>query len=257
MSKKILINENELTKLIENKIHKILLKEDNNLNLYQKYKDDDSFRFTITHMLAEKGYLVHGTNESFDLFDFSKFNRFKNGYGVYFTCDSYKADEYGSEYMFIDSNGLNIVDVDKTFDDYGIYTPNSCVIDIKWYEDKLDDVRTNREYDQLNNHIDYLKNQLNDIMLKDISYDTYKALKIDGYQIFYSSNKIRDCISYGINKAPTTNGMKDISIILKNLGIDGYKYDNIYVFVNFDKVNEHLVKDKNKLIASVTNDSVK
>lgn len=256
MPKKIIIDKSELRKLIENKIYNHLLsliKEDKELDLYEKYKSDQSFRFTVTHLLAKKGYLVHGTNESFDLFDFGRFNRFKDGYGIYFTSDSYKAEEYGNEFMFVNSNGLKIVDVDKTFDDYNIDTPNSCVLGIKWCEDKLEDVRTNREYDQLNNQIDYLKNQLNNVMLKDISYETYKILKSDDYQVFYSGNKIKNCISYGINRLPSQNGMKDISIILRNLGIDGYKYDNIYVFINFEKVNEHLVKDKNKLISSVLN----
>lgn len=256
MPKKIIIDKSELRKLIENKIYNHLLpliKEDNELDLYEKYKSDISFRFTVTHLLAEKGYFVHGTNESFDLFDFGRFNRFKDGYGIYFTSDSYKADEYGSEYMFINSNGLKVVDVNKTFDDYGIYTPNSCIIDVKWYEDKLEDVRTSREYNELNNQIESSKNQLNNVMLKDISYETYKILKSDGYQVFYSGNKIKNCISYGINRLPSKSGMKDMSVILKNLGIDGYKYDNIYVFINFEKVNEHLVKDKNKLISSVLN----
>lgn len=256
MPKKIIIDKSELRKLIENKIYNHLLpliKEDKELDLYEKYKSDISFRFTVTHLLAEKGYFVHGTNESFDLFDFGKFNRFKDGYGIYFTSDSYKADEYGSEYMFINSNGLKVVDVNKTFDDYGIYTPNSCIIDVKWYEDKLEDVRTSREYNELNNQIESSKNQLNNVMLKDISYETYKILKSDGYQVFYSGNKIKNCISYGINRLPSKSGMKDMSVILKNLGIDGYKYDNIYVFINFEKVNEHLVKDKNKLISSVLN----
>lgn len=256
MPKKIIIDKSELRKLIENKLYAHLLpliKEDKELDLYEKYKSDMSFRFTVTHLLAEKGYLVHGTNESFDLFDFGRFNRFKDGYGIYFTSDSYKAEEYGSEYMFINSNGLKVVDVNKTFDDYGIYTPNSCIIDVKRYEDKLEDVRTNREYNEINNQIESLKNQLNNVMLKDISYETYKILKSDGYQVFYSGNKIKNCISYGINRLPSKSGMKDMSVILKNLGIDGYKYDNIYVFINFEKVNEHLVKDKNKLISSVLN----
>lgn len=256
MPKKIIIDKSELRKLIENKIYNHLLpliKEDKELDLYEKYKSDMSFRFTVTHLLAEKGYFVHGTNESFDLFDFGKFNRFRDGYGIYFTSDSYKADEYGSEYMFINSNGLKVVDVNKTFDDYGIYTPNSCIIDVKWYEDKLEDARTSSEYNELNNQIESSKNQLNNVMLKDISYETYKILKSDGYQVFYSGNKIKNCISYGINRLPSKSGMKDMSVILKNLGIDGYKYDNIYVFINFEKVNEHLVKDKNKLISSVLN----
>ena len=178
MTKKILITESELNKLIKDNIDKIFSKQLNeDESLYQRYKNDMSFRFSVTHFLAEKGYFVHGTNELFDLFDFGKFNRFKDGYGIYFTSDSYKAEEYGSEFMFINSNGLNIVDVNKTFDDYRIYTPNSCVLDINWYEDKLEYVRTNREYDQLNNQIDYLKNQLNNVMLKDVSYETYKILE--------------------------------------------------------------------------------
>ena len=35
------------------------------------------------------------------------------------------------------------------------------------------------------------------------------------------------------------------------MGIDGYIIDNVYVIINFDKLNKNIVKNKDKLIYDV------
>ena len=37
-------------------------------DLYQQFKTSQSFRFKAVHILAQNGYLVHGTSKEFDSF---------------------------------------------------------------------------------------------------------------------------------------------------------------------------------------------
>lgn len=82
--------------LSENKFNLIICEEEKNISInsiYSEIQKNQTLRYKIIHTLAEKGYVFHGTNETFNEFDFGKIKggfRGKEGYGFYFTKDAYK-----------------------------------------------------------------------------------------------------------------------------------------------------------------------
>lgn len=224
------------------------------MTAYQKFQQDQGFRYKVIAKLSKQGYLFHGTNDNFDSFDSSKIKggfRGKEGYGAYFTKDAYKVEEYGNEFVILSTNNLNIVNSKQTFNELGIKTPNDLEAQIEILNDKLYNVVNNREYEYYNNQIEQIKHYLNDTVYKDLSYDNYKTIKSYSSIIFKDNATIFDVLKFGYNKLPSNNGLKDISQLLCNLGIDGYIIDNVYVIINFEKLNNNIVKDKENLINGV------
>jgi hypothetical protein len=229
------------------------LSEDRHLykNSYEKFQDDSSFRWKVTHLLSNMGYLFHGTPSEFDNFDKSKIvggSRGREGYGAYFTKDAYKIEEYGRNFLIMSTDGMNIVNSSKTFGELGIKTPNDIKVEINRLENKLYDVRNNREYDEITNYIEELKNK-SDIFYKDVNKMDREILS-NNSDVFNADKTIKDALSFAYYKM-SGYGMESISNIFYNIGIDGYIMDNVYVIINFEKLNQNLVKDKSALIDTV------
>lgn len=226
---------------------------------YERFQTDQSFRYKVISKLANNGYLFHGTNEKFNAFDSSKIKggfRGKEGYGAYFTKEAYKAEEYGNEFIILSTSDMNIVDTKLKFNDLNITTPNEIMHKIQTLNYQLDNVRSNREYDAINNEIDNLKSYLNNKILKGVDYEDYKILKEYNFDPISNEESIYNALSFAY-KHLTGNGMKSMSNIFLNMGIDGYIIDNVYVIINFEKLNNNIVKDKEYLINNIINENKK
>lgn len=226
---------------------------------YERFQTDQSFRYKVIAKLVNNGYLFHGTNEKFDTFDSNRVKggfRGKEGYGAYFTQEAYKAEEYGNEFIILSTNNMNIVDSKLKFKDLNIVTPYEVITKIQNLNYQLDNVRSNREYEAINNEIDKLKSYLNDNIFKGVDYDDYKLLKKYDFCPFSNEKSLFSALSFAY-KYLTGNGMKSMSNIFLNMGIDGYIVDNVYVIINFEKLNNNIVRDKESLINSVINENKK
>jgi hypothetical protein len=195
--------------------------------------------------LVEKGYLFHGSGQEFEAFDPSMIQggtSANEGYGAYFTNSEYKASEYGSHFLILDTNGLNIVQSRDTFSQIGFslfgnpksleqdrqkYTPERYMYFKKMFAQKIYDF-------------------LWDVLLN-VSYENTE--KIKNFIINKGDCSIYDLLSYAATNL--NYGDKDVSTMCRDMGIDGYIIGNVYVIINFDKLNQNLVKDKSALIASV------
>ena len=61
------------------------------MTAYERFQKDQTFRYRIIGMLAQQGYIFHGTNEKFDAFDSNQIkggSRGREGYGAYFTNEA-------------------------------------------------------------------------------------------------------------------------------------------------------------------------
>lgn len=142
---------------------------------------------------------------------------------------------------------MNIVDSKKTFKELNIKTPDIILTQIKQLEYYLDNARTNREYDSISSEITNLKQNLNDKIFSNVDYNNFTILKNSyDYYPLHENKTVYDALTYAYNHL-NGDGMKVMSQILLNMGIDGYIIDNVYVIINFDKLNQNVVKDKNKL----------
>lgn len=208
-------------------------------------------------MLAKQGYIFHGTNEKFDAFDSNKIqggSRGREGYGAYFTNEAYKAEEYGNEFIILSTKGMNIVNSDNTFSQLNIMSPDDIKVKIEQLNYQLDNVRNRRDYDAINNEIEQYKNYLDDKLLSGINYDDYQILSKYDFKPLSNDSTIYNALSFAYNKLSST-GMKSVSQILLNMGIDGYIIGNVYVIINFNKLNNNIVKDKESLINSMVNEN--
>lgn len=241
-----------INKIIKETLKNFILKETNETkykDAYERFRYDSSFRYKVIGILSEKGYLFHGTNMEFDKYDNSKIKRTMEGFGAYFTTDEYKCSEYGDQYIILNGNNLNIVDVDKSWEDLNIITPYEILAYKETAKAAIDNAVNIRDYDNAQKEYDFY-NEKYKAIYNNIDYDNYKLIKGCEYKLFQPHNTIRNCLSFAYNKL-NGDGMKVISNLFNNLGIDGYYIDNIYVIVNFDKLNQNIVKDKNKLINSI------
>lgn len=149
----------------------------------------------------------------------------------------------------MNGNNLNIVDVDKSWEELNIITPYEILAYKETAKAAIDNAVNIRDYDNAQKEYDFY-NEKYKVIYANIDYDNYKLIKGYEYKLFQPSNTIRNCLSFAYNKL-NGDGMKAISNLFNNIGIDGYYIDNIYVIVNFDKLNQNIVKDKNKLINSI------
>lgn len=227
------------------------------MTAYERFQKDQTFRYRIIGMLAQQGYIFHGTNEKFDAFDSNKIkggSRGREGYGAYFTNEAYKAEEYGNEFVILSTKDMNIVDSNNTFNQLNIISPYDIKNRIEQLNYQLDNVRSNREYDSINNEIEQYKTYLNDKLLSGISYNDYELLSTYDFKPLNGVSTIYEILSFAYNKLSST-GMKSISQILLNMEIDGYIIGNVYVIINFEKLNNNIVKDKESLINSMINEN--
>lgn len=227
------------------------------MTTYERFQRDQTFRYRIIGMLAKQGYIFHGTNEKFDAFDSNKIqggSRGREGYGAYFTNEAYKAEEYGNEFIILSTKGMNIVNSDNTFSQLNIMSPDDIRVKIEQLNYQLDNVRNRRDYDAINNEIEQYKNYLDDKLLSGINYDDYQILSKYDFKPLSNDSTIYNALSFAYNKLSST-GMKSVSQILLNMGIDGYIIGNVYVIINFNKLNNNIVKDKESLINSMVNEN--
>ena len=227
------------------------------MTAYERFQKDQTFRYRIIGMLAQQGYIFHGTNEKFDAFDSNQIkggSRGREGYGAYFTNEAYKAEEYGNEFVILSTKGMNIVDSNNTFSQLNIISPYDIKNRIEQLNYQLDNVRNNREYDAINNEIEQYKTYLNNKLLSGIAYNDYELLSTYDFKPLNGDSTIYKILSFAYTKLSST-GMKSISQILLNMGIDGYIIGNVYVIINFEKLNNNIVKDKESLINSVINEN--
>lgn len=216
------------------------------MTAYERFQKDQTFRYRIIGMLAQQGYIFHGTNEKFDAFDSNQIkggSRGREGYGAYFTNEAYKAEEYGNEFVILSTKGMNIVDSNNTFSQLNIISPYDIKNRIEQLNYQLDNVRNNREYDAINNEIEQYKTYLNNKLLSGIAYNDYELLSTYDFKPLNGDSTIYKILSFAYTKLSST-GMKSISQILLNMGIDGYIIGNVYVIINFEKLNNNIVKDK-------------
>lgn len=224
---------------------------------YEQFKTNQSFRYQIIGKLVKQGYIFHGTNKNFDVFDSNKIkggSRGREGYGVYFTNEAYKAEEYGNEFMILSTKGMNIVNSKNTFSQLNITPPNEVKSKIEILKNKLDYVRNNRDYNAINDEIEQYENYLNNKLLLGVNYDDYQTLYKYDFEPLSNNSSIYDALSFAYNKL-SAKGMESISKILLNIGIDGYIIDNVYVIINFKKLNNNIVKDKENLINNIINEN--
>lgn len=227
------------------------------MTAYERFQRDQTFRYRIIGMLAKQGYIFHGTNEKFDAFDSNKIrggSRGREGYGAYFTNEAYKAEEYGNEFIILSTKGMNIVNSENTFSQLNIMSPDDIRVKIEQLNYQLDNVRNRRDYDAINNEIEQYKNYLDDKLLSGINYDDYQILSKYDFKPLSNDSTIYNALSFAYNKLSST-GMKSVSQILLNMGIDGYVIGNVYVIINFNKLNNNIVKDKESLINSMVNEN--
>lgn len=224
---------------------------------YEQFQTNQSFRYQVIGKLVKQGYIFHGTNKKFDDFDSNKIkggSRGREGYGVYFTNEAYKAEEYGNEFMILSTKGMNIVNSKNTFSQLNITPPNEVKSKIEILKNQLDYVRNNRDYNAINDEIEKYENYLNNKLLLGVDYTDYQILYNYDFKPLSNNASIYNALSFAYNKL-STKGMESISKILLNIGIDGYIIDNVYVIINFKKLNNNIVKDKESLINNTINEN--
>lgn len=223
-------------------------------DLYYQFKTNQSFRFKIVNMLAKNGYLVHGTNSNFDKFDSEKIkggSRASYGYGAYFTNAAYKCEEYGNEFIFLDANGFNFIELDDPVPDNNIFRDINKKIE--YLNMKISEYREN-SYNAVNiRDYDYYEKELKKykLKLKSIVPDEKYEIVINLFSKKLSSDKN---ITYGnLIKSVTSAvsnfvGISFIPNFFIKLGYDGYHSGSEFVIFNFTKLNDNIVKNKEKLI---------
>ena len=195
---------------------------------------DYNLKYKIASNLIKKGYLIHCTNEVFTSFDSSYIKggaRAKEGYGFYFSDMPYKSIEYGDNWKIIKKDDFNFLKSNTPLQSLKIF--NDDILDEIYYlENEQNNVRNIKQYDDLQNKIENLKEFYNEI---------------GGYTFF---NSIRNAIqkydlkTIGHIEYYIDNPNKNIPCLIKlyrYYGFDGYETDGIYTIFNFEKLNK-LVK---------------
>lgn len=192
--------------------------------------------YKVAAQLINNGYLIHCTNSNFNKFDSSFIKgseRAKEGYGFYFSDMPYKPIEYGDKWKIIKKDDFNFIDSSSKLNP-DMFN-NSYQERITMLDDKLNYVRSNREYDAIQQEIEKIESEYN---------------KIGGSNLFkminYTINRYRPSTIGGLEYY-MENPEKYIPLLTKfyvSLGYDGYETDGIYTVFNFDKLN-HYVEDFN------------
>ena len=193
---------------------------------------NNSIIYNILSNEIKNGYIIHGTNEKFNVFDVNKIKggfRAKEGYGFYFSDSPYKPMEYGTIFKKVKKDKFNFINPHSPIP-YEMFD-NFYERDLYKFEELLDNSRNIREYEYYNTEIKYLKEKINQVgNIFNIIQKTIKQ---------YNLTKLGS-IEYYIEN-PQVNIPKLIEIY-KYYGYDGYHIDNVYTIFNVIKLNE-LVED--------------
>lgn len=231
----------------------------NDDNLYLKFQTSQSFRYTAVNILANNGFLVHGTNNEFDSFDSSQVKggmRGNYGYGAYFTDAAYKCEEYGNNFVFLNAKDFNFLDLHQKVKSNDVLFEYRNRIDdlnvnIERIKEQLYSVRNNREWDYYNDELDKCKEELHRLVPDSKTY-----VFIDQYYKLLRSNENIDYhnMTKMLNDVFQNHfGNTFVTDFFLKLGFDGYHIYNEYIIFNFDKLNNNIVKDKNALLKQLLN----
>lgn len=226
-----------------------LLDED---NPYDSFRNDQAFRYRAIGELARQGYLFHGTEgDAWDKADASRIHggtRAVYGYGVYFTNEAYKCEEYGNNFVILDANGFNFLDLGFTVDEkdnpFSNWrdTKDDCEQRLYQLDSMLNDAESNAEYNEIEGEIERLQAKAD--KLANPQYERMYAI--------YSNAISKGSTYKNLNAVLKDYNVDDkaISEMYLRQGYDGFQYGNQFVVFNFDKLNDSIVKDKDGLIAS-------
>lgn len=219
--------------------------------IYERFKTEWRFREKMMKFLSDEGIVAHGSLNVFDSFDTDKMKRAKEGWGLYFSNEAYKAEEYAlvGEYVFVDTKDLNIAEMDEPFSIFTDIVPKNISDNMVLLGEKQNSVVRASEYNAIQNEIDEMKRTLSSVF-DNVDFENYKKCENGNFGMFGRNATIRNLLSYAYNNF-TGNGMKDMAQILSNLKIDGYRNGNIFILVNVEKVNRNIIKDKEKLLRNV------
>lgn len=215
---------------------------------YDLTHSNESEVYKIIGILAQNGYAVHGNHTTeWDEFDKSKIKRMKLGWGAYFTMMAYKGIEFGlgGNFMIADMKNMKLIDFDEKLTTeviqaimWSYQVPNK----IAQLDDLQSKCRNIREYEEYEKEIDNLKNSL--------SYTSRQIAYYAGNAINNGAKMPSDITSALISKGFHE---KEISIYFLEIGFDGFCEGKAQITIfNFDKLNNAMVKDKDKLIKQLT-----
>ena len=227
--------------------------------LYYKFKTNMGFRFEACYKLYQHGYVVHGSDTEFENFDSSKIKggtRAVYGWGAYFTNDSYKCEEYGNNFVFLDIRPFKLLELEDNISENDeiskvIKQIEGLNMRIQQADEGLYNARNIRDYDyfsQENKHCKELVNQFIPDSKTEVFLQMYSSFirKKPNTTYLNLTKYLRDIFA---NKM----GEDFISQMFLNFGYDGFHCENQFVLFNFQKINENIVKDKNKLLEKVLN----
>ena len=186
--------------------------------------------YQIVSNLINDGYLVHATMTEFDEFnpEFIKGGmRAHEGYGFYFTDMQYKPLEYGNILWVVKKDDFNFLDSSTpiSIDMFG----EKYKIELNKLNDRLDNVRTNKEYDYISSEIERLEGEYNKLGGDDFFDYIDIAINQDNARtIAQLESRIR-------NSKYTVPKLIELYV---SWGYDGYVTDRIYTIFNFDKLKK-------------------
>lgn len=225
----------------------IITEEQEKQLFYNQFKSSQSIRYKVVNMLSKRGYVFHGSENDFDSFDVDKIKggvRGVYGFGAYFTDESYKCEEYGTNFVILDIRSFNLLDTTEPISSLGkeIEYLQSFDSRLEQLEDILYNAVNSRDYMTAQNEIDKVKSERE-------KYD--KGISNSLYYFYKKSPSTSiDNVMKTISSKSLNDKSKEFSKLFLSLGYDGFKHDNQYVIFNFEKLNKNIVKDKEQLIAS-------
>lgn len=191
----------------------------------------------IYNILADEiknGYIIHGSNEDFDIFDPSKIKggfRAKEGYGFYFSDSPYKPMEYGNKFKKVKKEDFNFINAHDRINLEMFKNP--FIAEYDKFEALQNSCRNIREYDMC--AIGMEKAKANIDKYGDIFDIVSKTIKQHNLTQIGS-------IEYYIENPP--HNVPKLINLYRYYGFDGYHSDNVYTIFNFEKLNM-LVEDVN------------
>lgn len=206
---------------------------------YEKFCASQALRYKVLYKMVEDGYLFHGNEDEWTEFDQNKIkggSRGVHGYGAYFTNAAYKCEEYGNNFMILDSSNFNFIDINKKVKKgYNIFIEK--LLDYNKLKNAIENSRSNREYDFYNSLLEEYDAKVDKGLL-----EKFVAL-IESYpneETYRTLNK---------NVGGYEDVDKEVSELYLAMGYDGFVCDNQFVIFNFEKLNQNIVKDKEALIS--------
>lgn len=226
--------------------------------LYYKFKTNMSFRYTACYKLYQHGYVVHGSDSEFETFDSSKIkggSRAVYGWGAYFTNDSYKCEEYGNNFVFLNIKPFKLLELENNIsasnDEIAkvINQIETLNAKIQEAEEGLYNAVNIRDY----NYYDNERKQCKEL-LQQLVPDSKTEVFLDMYSNFLKKNSnatYLQLIHYLRNVFQNKMGESFVSLMFLKFGYDGFHIENQFILFNFDKINNNIVKNKNELLRQI------